>query len=297
MDIDAKLRPLYLLQILKEQSDENHKLTTVQLCKQLKDRFGIETFRTTIKSDIEVLQKAGYAIEVTRSSQNQYCYIEKDFSSRELKAILDAVLSSPVMTNEMRDRIETKLERRLGPFKASELKRNWSIMSCVVEDSPIEAVLDAINEAINKGRKIRFQEFTYNVKKERVIINDGRPFTMSPCFLTTLENTAYVIGHSDDTASYCAHRVDRIFEKPVILDAPMEPMIAGLARKALDVPFGIESGVPTEIELQVDNSMMGEIIDKFGPGITTYACDQSSFRVITQVNAGIAFYCTSSSWI
>ena len=49
MDIDAKLRPLYLLKILKEQTDENHKLSTVQLCQILKDEYGIDTFRTTIK--------------------------------------------------------------------------------------------------------------------------------------------------------------------------------------------------------------------------------------------------------
>lgn len=290
MDIEAKLRPLYLLQILREQSDQNHKLTTAQLCKQLKDEYGIETFRTTIKTDIEVLQQAGYTIEVTRSSQNQYCYIEEDFSSREIKSILDTVLSSQLLATDLRDQIEAKLKRLWGPFKASELKRNWANRSCAVDDSPLEAVLDVINDAINKGRKIQFKEFTYNVKKEKVTINDNKPYTISPCFLTVKGNAIYVIGLSDDTASYCVHRVDHICEKPVILDSPIEPMRTGWAKRALDVPFGIETGVPTEIEIQVDNSMMGEIIDKFGPGVTTYACDQNSFRVIAQVDVGISFY-------
>ena len=47
MDIDGKLRPLYLLGILKEHTDEDHTLSTSQLCKMLKDEYGIETFRTT----------------------------------------------------------------------------------------------------------------------------------------------------------------------------------------------------------------------------------------------------------
>lgn len=51
MDIDGKLRPLYLLKILKERTDEDHTLTTAQLCKMLKEEFGVETFRTTIKGD------------------------------------------------------------------------------------------------------------------------------------------------------------------------------------------------------------------------------------------------------
>ena len=49
MDMDGKLRPLYLLMILKERTDEDHSLSTAQLCRMLKDDYGIETFRTTIK--------------------------------------------------------------------------------------------------------------------------------------------------------------------------------------------------------------------------------------------------------
>ena len=98
MDIDGKLRPLYLLKILKEQTDEDHTLSTSQLCKMLKDVYGIETFRTTIKSDIEVLQQAGFSVQATRSTQNLYNYIERDFDIPEIKLLLDAVMSSKFIT-------------------------------------------------------------------------------------------------------------------------------------------------------------------------------------------------------
>ena len=52
MDIDAKLRPLYLLKILKERTDEDHFFTTSQLCSILKSEYGMDTHRTTIKSDM-----------------------------------------------------------------------------------------------------------------------------------------------------------------------------------------------------------------------------------------------------
>ena len=67
MDIDAKLRPLYLLQILQERTDEDNYLTTAQLGSILKQRYGMEPHRTTIKGDIEVLQKAGFGIDERRS--------------------------------------------------------------------------------------------------------------------------------------------------------------------------------------------------------------------------------------
>ena len=45
-----------------------------------------------------------------------------------------------------------------------------------------------------------------------------------------------------------------------------------------------------EVELQVDNSLMDEVIDQFGLDVTTYACDQNSFRVVTLVGTSQAFY-------
>ena len=291
MDIDAKLRPLYLLKILKEQSDGNHKLTTAQLCKQLKDEYGIETFRTTIKTDIEVLQQAGYEIEATRSSQNQYCYVGNDFDSREMKALLDAVMSSEIIDKGMREKVVDKLEKLGGPFKAKELKRNWIDSHCSLATSiPLNDIIEVINEAINRKRKIRFLKFKYNVKKERVIDNEGKHYKISPACLTIDGGCVFVIGRSDDEPIYCAHRLDRMHEIPEILDDIAEPLVYGIEDKVQEVPFGLDSKTHTEVELQVDNSLMGEIMDKFGATIPTYACDQNSFRVISRVGIGTTFY-------
>ena len=36
--------------------------------------------------------------------------------------------------------------------------------------------------------------------------------------------------------------------------------------------------------------VMDAVIDKFGTDVTTYACDQHSFRVIANVSVGTTFY-------
>ncbi len=45
-----------------------------------------------------------------------------------------------------------------------------------------------------------------------------------------------------------------------------------------------------EVELQVENNLMDAIIDRFGTDVTTYACDQHSFRVVAEVAVGTVFY-------
>lgn len=291
MDIDGKLRPLYLLRILKEQTDESHKLSTAQLCKQLKDEYGIDTFRTTIKTDIEVLQQAGYGIEVTRSSQNLYSYTQREFDTQEINALLDAVLCSKVIDNTTREQITDKLTRMAGPFKNQKLRRNWAKQELDTKrGDTVVVVIDMINEAINKRRKIRFQQFDYNVRKERTVTNGGKPYVISPYVMFTEGDFPYVIGCPDESQSVCVHRLDRIFGLPEILEDIAVPMPTGADSAYAHIPFGIGSSTRKEVDMQVDNSLMGEVIDRFGADITTYACDQHSFRVIATVGNNKEFF-------
>ena len=294
MDFDAKLRPLYILKILREQTDENHKLSTVQLCKLLKDEYGIDTFRTTIKTDIEVLQQAGYKIEVTRSSQNQYHYAECDFSAREIKSMIDAIMSTKQINQEMQRTISEKLTRLAGPFKTQDFKRNWiHIGDDLITTAPIDCIMDTINEAINKRRKIRFHSFEYNVKKQPVMVSGNVPIVLSPYALCQMGEYVYVIGSVDKSQDYSMFRVDRFFDIPEIMEEMAvftSDWDSGLVEHTA---FNTENAPRTEVELQVDNSLMSEIIDKFGRGVSTYACDQKSFRVIANVGVGPSFY----SWL
>ena len=52
MDTSAKLRPMYIAKILYEQTDDNHFLTTPQIESILRDDYGIDAYRKTIKSDV-----------------------------------------------------------------------------------------------------------------------------------------------------------------------------------------------------------------------------------------------------
>lgn len=48
-----------------------------------------------------------------------------------------------------------------------------------------------------------------------------------------------------------------------------------------------------EVELLCDNGVMDAIIDRFGPGVHTYAGDLQNFRVIEEVSIGNVFF----NWI
>ena len=215
MDIDAKLRPLYLIQILKERTVEDNYLTTTQLCDILKKKYNIDTHRTTLKSDIEVLQRAGFNVIERRSTQNQYQYVDREFDVAELKMIIDAIASSKFIAEAKSSALINKLTALAGSNKARELKRN-----VVVDDRGkhnnqlIYYITDAINDAINQHKKIRFQKVEYKVKKERVLHHGGEEYTFSPYSLVWDGDNYYVVGYSDKYHNIGSHRVDRIAKQP-----------------------------------------------------------------------------------
>lgn len=295
MNTDAKLRPIYLIDILKERTDEDHYLTTSQLCAILKNEYEIETHRTTIKSDIEMLQQAGIGIHAVRSTQNQYNFIERDFDTAELKLLIDAVQSAKFMTKTKSDQLVTKLTALAGVNKARELKRNLVVDGRnKQENEQILMIVDAINDAINQRRKIRFQKVEYNVKKERVLHHGGETYTFSPYSLVWDGDFYYVVGFSDKYQSVGSHHVDRIYQRPEILEEAVVPAPLGFdVNKYINTTFRMYNAPRKEVELVCDNGVMDAIIDRFGPDVETYACDQQNFRVIAEVAIGTVFF----NWI
>ncbi len=292
MDIDGKLRPLYLLRILKENTDEDHTLSTAQLCKMLKEQYDIETFRTTIKSDVEVLQQAGFSIQATRSTQNVYNYIERDFDVPEIKLLIDAVMSSKFITKAKSDTLVMKLMELAGPYKAKELKRNLIVDGRIKQENElIYIIVDAINDAINAKKKISFQMIEYNVRKDRVLHHSGEKYVFSPYSLVWDGDYYYVVGFSDKHKSIGCHRIDRIFKRPEILDIAAVPVPASFdINKYLNTMFRMYNAPRREVELICDNGVMDAIIDRFGSEVEIYACDQQNFRVIVEIAVGTVFF-------
>ena len=292
MDTDSKLRPLCLLKILKERTDASHALSTARLCEILKTEYGIDTFRTTLKSDVEILQKAGFKIGVTRSAQNMYHWAERDFATADLAVLIDTVKSSKLMEQSRKETLALQLAAQAGPSRERLLQRTATLNSCRHLDS--EQVQDAvvtIQEAISGRKKIRFQPGAYNVRKEMAPLRGGAYCVLSPHSVVCDGERYYVLGLSEPHQNLVSFRLDRMLRCPEKLNEEAAPPPDGLDFSVYDsVEFGMVGSVPEEVELQVDNSLMDAMIDRFGEDVVTYACDQSSFRLVVEVFPGAGFF-------
>jgi predicted DNA-binding transcriptional regulator YafY len=295
VDSKNKLRQVFVLKILYEHTDENHCITIAQILQFLKDEYGIESYRKTIKEDIDLLMAAGFDIEFIKSSQNQYHIVSREFDVAELKVLIDAVVSSKFISRSKSEKLANKLSKLAGPFVSKELVRNIDVERRVKGDNKqLLLIVDTINTAINQKKKIAFKYFTYNVRKEKKEKHNGYVYEFSPYKLVWNGDYYYVVGFSDKYNDIGSFRVDRISKIPEIV----EEKAVSMPRKFdintyLNTMFRMYSSECKEVELICNNDVMDSIIDRFGEDIQVYANDMESFRIIVNTAINHIFY----SWV
>lgn len=292
MENKSKVRVIYLYKLLEELSDEEHPISTVELIKLLNDKYGVQAHRTTVSKDIGVLEQCGVDVVTINTTQNKYFIGSRLFELPELKLLIDAVESSKFITEKKSEELVAKLATLTSVNQANKLKRDLCTINRIKPGNEmIYYIVDAINEAINRNRKISFQYLEYDVKKQQKPKNGGEKYIFSPYTLTWNGDYYYVVGFSDKHHSVGAFRVDRVAKTPDILEdsaapAPNDFNIVDFTKSV----FGMYDGEHIVVELKCDNSLMKTIIDRFGEDVTTTAYSMTEFKAIVEVSTSPTFY-------
>lgn len=295
MDIKAKLRPFYVAKMLYEQTDEDHYLTIAQMMVQLNQDYGISTSRGTVGDDIKALKELGLEIQVDNSTQNRYYLIGRRFDLPELKTLIDATESARFITKDKSTALVEKLASLTSLFNKSKLVRNVDVENRIkAENEKVYYIMEALNDAINDHKKVSFQYFSYNVRKEQKAKNDGYTYVFSPYKLIWNGDYYYAVGYSEKHGGVGSFRVDRIARQPKILDEDaVQPPAEFDLNVYLNSMFRMYNGERKQIELVCANDLMDAIIDKFGKDVPVLANDMKSFRVLVNTSVGSVFY----SWV
>ena len=296
MDNDSKLRLLYIEKMLND-TDEEHPLTNAEIMQILEEKYGITTHRTTIPSDIDLLIKSGMEIEIIESKPKKYYLNDyaRTFTLPELKILVDSVASFKFITKNKSDELIEKIVTLGTPSSVPSLKRNlWSEGRIKQENERIYFNIEAINQAINEGKKITFQYFQYDVKKKQKLKHDGALYKFSPYALVWNGDYYYMVGYSEKHDGIGNFRIDRIAKTPQILDDDAVPMPQDFdIAEYTNGMLRMYNSERCDVELICDNSVMDAIIDKFGTGAKTYAFDMTSFKLEANVAINHVFF----SWI
>ena len=288
-----KIKMLKILEMLRCETDEQHPMSTSQICMRLKE-MGISCERRTVTKDMTLLNDEGYEVMSTRLGHEKAYYIEdRAFSIPELKILIDAVQAASFITNKKTMELTDKLASLGGSHRAELLKGN--LVRFNTRKHRNEAVyytIQYIESAINNGNQLSFCYFDLNERHERVYRKEKKRYIMDPLMLIFIEDNYYLICYHPKYQSTTNYRMDRMVEvmveaSEISAAAKMWCMDPGAYTEQV---FKMFDGAPVQVELAFDDHLIGAVYDKFGEDISIARIGEHCCRACLVVRVSPTFF-------
>ena len=282
-----------LAQIMMEKTDEEHYITMPEIMEEL-GRYEITADRKTIYADLKDLENLGIEVE-GEPVGNRYHYhvISRSFELPELKLLVDAIQSSKFITEKKSKDLIKKLEQFVSKYEAAKLHRQVFVSGRIkTMNESIYYTVDAIHNAISENKKIKFQYYQWNSKKEMELRHGGAYYHISPWGLSWDDENYYLVGYDSDVQIIKHYRVDKMLH----IKMTEEPREGKEHFKKLDMAdytkksFGMYGGKEQTVKLLVENGLAGVMIDRFGKDIMMIPVDDDHFTVNVDVRVSGPFF-------
>jgi len=286
-----KLKILYIAQYLRENTDENHTVTVKDIIAYL-ENLGISAERKAIYDDLELLEYFGMDIVRTKTRTHNIYLGSREFELPELKMLVDVVQASPFLTKKKSMQLIGKLEHLASRPQAEQLRRQVYVMNRI--KTPNEQLyynVDAINEAIANGKKIRFRYFDWDVGGKRAYRHNGSEYLIDPVALC-VEKHYYLVAY-EPLRGYIHYRVDRMSDLTVSEESrtPL-PENFDLAKYVRGI-FDMYHGEEVTVTLELDRKLINLVMDRFGSEAHIRAGEEGKIIVSANVELSPTFL----SWV
>ena len=284
--INQKLKLLYLADIFRRRTDEDHMLTLPEITDLLQEN-GVEVERKTMYTDFDELRK--YGLDIQKEKIGNYSYyhlVNREFETAELKLIIDSIQSAKFITERKSRELIKKIEKLASDFDAQDLQRQVLVAGRVKSmNESVYINVDALHRAINEKKQIRFQYSRWNMKKQLEKRHNGEFFQVTPWALMWDDENYYLVAY-DPIADMIKHyRVDKMSNiQEVEGKREGRQLFRDLnTSEYAKQHFGMFTGELKEVELLVDNELIGVMIDRFGKRIRVIPVDENHFKTIVKV--------------
>ena len=273
---NKKLSIIYILEILKEFSDEKHPLTQNDILKLLYSNYGMECERKSVGANIDNLIEVGYDIV---KCEGGGCYLgERELEQSEISFLIDAVFSSKAIDGVKSRKLAEKLSAFYSKFnrkkyhyiyKSDEISRTGN--------KQLFYTIEILQDAIEQKKQVEFSYDKPFLSKESSEKQIQKRYIVNPYYLISSQGRYYLVcnyEHYEDIANYKLEQIKNI----KILESDAKPInqIKGF-EKGVDVAkyasehiymFSAES-VKVTLKL-LDDYALGVISDWFGTGASVY---------------------------
>lgn len=289
---NQKFKLYRLAQIMLEKTDDEHYITMPEILSAL-EAYGVTADRKSIYNDLRDLDVLGIEVEGEPvGGRYHYHVLNRPFELPELKLLVDAIQSSKFITERKTNALIKKLEQLVSQYEAVKLQRQVYVSGRIkTMNESIYYTVDAIHNAISENKKIRFQYYQWNVKKEMELRHSGAFYHISPWGLSWDDENYYLVGYDSEADTLKHYRVDKMLhiqmsdEKREGQEHFKRLNMADYAKKS----FGMFGGKEQKVKLLVKNELAGVMIDRFGKDIMMIPKEEKYFTVNVDVHISNQF--------
>ena len=275
---------LYIINILKKYSCEEHKLSVTELIKYIEDIYGVKNDRRTIERNIALLKdKLDYDIIVSKVGNKNYYYLlnnpDTDFEPGEIRTIIDTFSYATFIPEKISKEIINKCQNMQNIYENEKLQ-DYQIYSNNIKTNNMEIIknMEDINNAIYTQKKISFDYYKYelNPTLENVKIDS---YIVSPYRIIYAIQELYLIALKKNEKNLKKFRLDRMKNINILDENNSKSIKKEDIKEIIDAAISMYGGVGEDIEVLCDNSLLDNVIEVFGKDIKIVKYDANHFKL------------------
>ncbi len=275
-----------ILDILRQYTDENHKLSQNDIMELLERDYDMKADRKSVKRNITSLLEMGYPIEFTETlrmypnkegeMEESYIlsdfYLEREFTDAELRLLIDSLLFSKHIPYSQCKELVGKLEGLSNRYFKSRVRFISTLLETAPKNGQLFYTIEILDEAIDKGKQVAFTYNEYGTDKKLHPKRD-REYIVNPYQMAATNGRYYLIGNYDKYDDLANYRLDRITNIR-LLDTPAKPVkqVEGM-KNGLHLPKHMAehlymfSGESIPVTFRMKKNILNDVIDWFGTEI------------------------------
>ena len=293
---DSKLKTLYLMDILREKTDEDHPMSAADICKELDDR-GVAAERKSIYANLEVLRQYNLDVVKTSTPKKGFFLGDREFEPVELRLIADAVQSASFISQANSRKLISKFEKNLSLYQRENFRKQVYIdKKNKTDNDAIYYRINELAEAIDRGCRAKVTYERRRLEEGIGVRYETRIMTVSPYAMIWLNDHYYLICNNAKYDNLMHLRIERIRRVDIMENEPVRPVseVSEYSGSFDTADYSAKifegfSGTVEVVELKCANELYDTIADHFGSKVSIIGTDRDTFTVRVSVATSEGF--------
>ena len=263
----SKVKVLYLLKILREETNAEHGLTMPQIIQKLAEH-GVSAERKSIYADLDALREFGIDVRRYPTSPVEYGIVPDEFSLEELMVMVDAVQSCRAITQRQADSLVRSIKQLTNKEDRKVLDRCIHVEGRIKSKSDsVLSTVDKIHDAIRSKSSVTLVYKRASSADGARATSRGKKHEVTPIEVAYDDGFYYLTAWAEESEDVHEFRLDRI--RGMIAGEPgsgvVNDQIRGYGRNRSDaVMFGRFGGEEIEATLAFVPDKVEIVTDRFG---------------------------------